>query len=63
MNCDNQVVVFLAKNLTYDEHTKHIEIDFQAIHHLVLEKFITTLQVGSSHQLVDILKKGLSMAS
>ena len=41
----------------------HIEIDCHAIRHLVLDGFITTPYVGSSHQLAEILTKGLSTAS
>ena len=63
MYCDNQVVIFLANNPTFYKHTKHIEIDSQVIRHQVLDRFITTPRVGSSHQPTDILTKGLSIAS
>ena len=63
MYCDNQDVIFLANNLTFHERTKHIKIDCHAIPHWVLDGFITTPYVGSSHQLAGILTKGLSMAS
>ena len=57
MYCDNQETIFLAKNPNFHERTKHIEIDCHDIHHQVLDGFITTLYVGSSHCLVYILTK------
>ena len=63
MYYNNQVVIFLANNPTFHERTKHIKIDCHDIHHRVLDMFISTPYVGSSHQLEDILTKGLSMAS
>ena len=63
MYFDNQPEIFLAKNPNFHEYTKHIEVDCHAIRHRVLGGFITTPYVGSSHQLADILTKGLSTAS
>ena len=63
MYCDNQAAIFLANNPTFHERIKHIKIDYHAIRHRVLDGFITTPYVDSSHQLADILIKGLSMAS
>ena len=63
MYCDNQTTIFLANNPTFHEHTKHIKIDCHDIRHRVLGRFIITPHVGTSHQLIDILIKGISMAS
>ena len=63
MYCDNKPAIFLAKNPTFHERIKHIEIDCLDIHYRVLDGFITTSYVGSSHQLADILTKGLSTTS
>ena len=59
---DNQAIIFLDNNPIFHERTKDIDIDFHAIHHWVHDEFITT-HVGSFHELVDILIKGLSTAS
>ena len=63
MYYDNQAEIFLANNHKFHVRTKHIEIDYHAIHHRVLDGFLTTPHIGSSHQLADILTKGLSMTS
>ena len=62
MYCNNQAAIFLANNPTSHQCTKHIEIYFCVIHHRVLDEFITTPRVSSSHEVADILTKGISMA-
>ena len=32
MHCDDQVSIFIARNSTFHEHTKHIEIEYHYIH-------------------------------
>ena len=63
MYYDNQAEIFIANNPTLHKCTKHIKIDCHAIHCQILDEFITTPYVGSSHQLANILKKVLSIAS
>ena len=36
--CDNQATIFIANNLVFYEHTKHIEIDYHFIQHLLVKK-------------------------
>ena len=59
---DNQVAIFLVKNVTFHERTYHIEVDYYAICHRVLNGFIIT-HVGSSHQLAAILTKRIGTTS
>ena len=63
MYFDDQATIFLVNNPTFHECTERIKIDLHAIRHRVLDGFITTLYIGSSHQLAYILTKGLSKAS
>ena len=63
MYCDGKAAFFLLNNLTFHEHTKHIEIDSQIIHHWILMGLVTTLFISSSHQLINILTNRLSMPS
>ena len=59
MHCDNQEAIFIARNLTFHERTKHIEIDCHFIHDKVLMGVISTPHVSSSDQLTDIFTKSI----
>ncbi|CAL1392669.1 unnamed protein product [Linum trigynum] len=60
--CDNQSVIHIAKNLTFHERTKYIELDC----HFVMEKLqlgtLKLLHISSAHQLADLFTKPLSPA-
>ena len=61
--CDNQATIFFAKNLTFCEHTKHIDINRHTIYDKVLSSFITTPHVAASRQGAYALTKGSRVAS
>src|SRR3954467_6145185 len=61
MFCDNQEAIFIANNPTFQERTKHVDIDCHFIRDMVLKGIISTPFTKSSDQLVDIFTKGLSV--
>ena len=56
---DNQETIFISRNLTFHDRTKHIEIDYHFIRDKVSMKVISTPRVSSSNQLVDIFTKSI----
>ena len=60
MYCDNQVTIYIANNLTFHEHTKHIEVDCHYVLDMVMQGVISTPYRKSFDQFADIFTKGLS---
>ncbi|WVY95971.1 hypothetical protein V8G54_028122 [Vigna mungo] len=52
--CDNQSVIQLAKNSSFQERTKHIEVDCHLIHAKILDDLIVISHVPSKHKLTNI---------
>ena len=59
VHCDNQADIFIARNSTFYERTKHIETNCHYIRDKVMSGVISTPHVASSHQLADIFTKSL----
>jgi len=57
---DNQSSIFIASNLVFHEHIKHIDVDCHFIRDLTIKKPIVTPYVQSEDQLGDILTKSLA---
>ena len=58
--CDNKSAIRIAKNPTFYERTKHIEIDCHFVQTKLQEDLIHLILDFSSNQVVDILTKPLN---
>lgn len=58
--CDNKSTINIARNLVHNDRTKHVWVD----QHFIKEKLdggtINLNYVPTSHQLADVLTKGLT---
>lgn len=57
--CDNVSAVYMMMNPVHHRCTKHIEIDIHFVREKVTLGQVRVLHVPSSHQLEEIMTKGL----
>jgi len=57
--CDNKAVIQIATNPTYNERTKHLEIDLHYVREQVDRGALKLIHVKKYHQLADVFTKSL----
>ena len=58
--CDNKSTISIAHNPVHHDRTKHVEVDQHFIKEKLDGNIISIEYVPTSHQLADLLTKGLS---
>src|SRR5712672_89056 len=59
MFCDNQATLVLATTDNYHMHTKHINIQYHFIHHVVETGALNLIYCSTDDMIADILTKAL----
>jgi len=59
--CDNKASIAMTKNPSFHSRTKHINVHFHFIHHLVVKEEIILKHCRTHKQLADILTKSLTI--
>ena len=57
---NNTDVIRIAVNLVFQEHAKHIEVDYHSIQEVMDTQIITPLHVSTDLQLANILTKAMT---
>jgi len=57
IDCDNQSVIFLAKNPAYHSKTKHIDVQYNFVRDMVEDKRVLLVKVDTLKNVVDALTK------
>lgn len=59
-HCDNRATIYIATNLVFHKHTKHIKMDCHIVRDPMQEEKIATCHVSTMHQVADIITKALA---
>ena len=60
IDCDNQSVIFLAKNPAYHSKTKHIDVQYHFVRDTIEDKKVSLVKVDTLKNVADALTKYVS---